>query len=298
MVSTQVLGRQEAEEFREHHHFGDGPLGDLVGIIERTTGHDVAIINAPPEEHGLTMTDPQRGVTFIAVAASDNPMRQRSSLAHELCHVLNQDGEIEVQQGGNGRRPAAERKADAFARHLLIPRRAIERVMEEHGGEPWTEASLSDLVRTFLVSPAIAAIALHEAGAIPDDLKQQWMRVWTPELAARHGWSDYYAALQEESRRARPGASSLASSRAIDWALSPRSNSRRFEACRPSGSSPNWRAPACARSPPIPSGHPLTASLTSPRISRRLMRFWATGRGNEPTCHHRCWPKPQLLRRA
>jgi hypothetical protein len=204
MVSTQVLGRQEAEEFREHHHFGDGPLGDLVGIVERTTGHDVAIINAPPEEHGLTMTDPQRGVTFIAVAASDNPMRQRSSLAHELCHVLNQDGEIEVQQGGNGRRPAAERKADAFARHLLIPRRAIERVMEEHGGEPWTEASLSDLVRTFLVSPAIAAIALHEAGAIPDDLKQQWMRVWTPELAARHGWSDYYAALQEESRRARP----------------------------------------------------------------------------------------------
>lgn len=30
------------------------------------------------------------------------------------------------------------------------------------------------------------------------------MQIWTPDLATRHGWGDYYAALQGESRRTRP----------------------------------------------------------------------------------------------
>jgi len=58
-----------AERFREQYGLGEGPLGDLVGIVEETTGYDVAIVEAPSEKHGLTMTDPLRGVTFIAVAA-------------------------------------------------------------------------------------------------------------------------------------------------------------------------------------------------------------------------------------
>ena len=75
--------------------------------------------------------------------------------------------------------------------------------MKDHNGA-WGEADLSLVVRKFLVSPAIAAIALSEAGAIADDLKKVWMQIWTPDLATRHGWGDYYAALQGESRRTRP----------------------------------------------------------------------------------------------
>lgn len=203
MVSTQVLGRQAAERFRAQHGLGEGPVGDLVGVIEESTGIDVAIVAAPSEEHGLTMSDPVRRVTFIAVAASNNPMRQRSTLAHELSHVVHGDGGLILSKKEGGRRPAPERLADAFARHLLVPRQAILRVIENHDG-PWSEADLSHIVRKFLVSPAIAAVALSEAGGIDDDLKEAWKRIWTPDLATRHGWGDYYAALQEESRRTRP----------------------------------------------------------------------------------------------
>ena len=203
MISTQDRGRQEAERFREQYGLGEGPLGDLVGIVEETTGYDVAIVEAPSEEHGLTMTDPLRGVTFIAVAASRHPMRQRSTLAHELSHVVHCDGGLVLREGKGGRRPVPERLADAFARHLLVPRSAILRIMKDHNGA-WSEADLSLVVRKFLVSPAIAAIALSEAGAIADDLKKVWMQIWTPDLATRHGWGDYYAALQGESRRTRP----------------------------------------------------------------------------------------------
>lgn len=30
------------------------------------------------------------------------------------------------------------------------------------------------------------------------------MQIWTPDLATRHGWGDYYAVLQGESERTRP----------------------------------------------------------------------------------------------
>ena len=42
MISTQDRGRQAAERFREQYGLGEGPLGDLVGIVEETTGYDVA----------------------------------------------------------------------------------------------------------------------------------------------------------------------------------------------------------------------------------------------------------------
>ena len=200
--STQVLGRKSAERFREEHGLGTGPLVDLVGVIEEATGNDVAIVKAPTNEHGLTVTDPERGAVFVLIACSDNPMRQRSSLAHELSHVIHSDC-VELSPRTDGRRPAPERLADAFARHLLIPRAAVERAMESHQGE-WTEADLSLLVRRYLVSPAIAAIALSEAGAITDDTKEEWKQIYTPVLAARYGWSEYYAALQNVSRRPRP----------------------------------------------------------------------------------------------
>jgi Zn-dependent peptidase ImmA (M78 family) len=56
----------------EHHRLGVQPMDDLA-------------------EHGLTMRDPRRNAVFIGVARTRNPMRQRSTLAHELGHVLFED---------------------------------------------------------------------------------------------------------------------------------------------------------------------------------------------------------------
>jgi uncharacterized protein YndB with AHSA1/START domain len=42
----------------------------------------------PDSEHGLSMCDPATGRVVIAVATTPHPMRQRSSIAHELGHVV------------------------------------------------------------------------------------------------------------------------------------------------------------------------------------------------------------------
>jgi hypothetical protein len=64
-------------------------------------------------------------------------------------------------------------------------------------------STLSAVVQRFVISPQIAAIALHQAGYVDEATKQDWMTHRTPQLAARFGWSDQYQALQDDSDRRR-----------------------------------------------------------------------------------------------
>lgn len=197
-VSLERQGEEAAAAFRREHHLGVQPLGDLVALIEQTTGHDVAVLDAGPDEHGLTMRDPERDVTFIGVARSRNPMRQRSTLAHELGHVLFDDWS---GSGGLSARSPEEIRADAFARHLLVPREGLRVFLGSR--ERLGEADLSSVVQWFLVSPALAAIALGDGGYIDAATKHEWMSLSTRQLATRFGWSDQYRSLQNDADRTR-----------------------------------------------------------------------------------------------
>lgn len=197
---SEAEGRTAAERFRESHRLGHQPLGDLVALVEQSTGIDVAVLAAGPDEHGLTMRDPRRGTVFIGVARTTMPMRQRSTLAHELGHVKFEDW-ADSNAGDWSRRSPGEKRADAFARHLLVPLLGLRDFI----GKP-TRVSLSTLsavVQRFLVSPALAAIALEQAGYIDEPTKQAWQTMTTPRLAVRFGWSDQYHAMQAESDRPR-----------------------------------------------------------------------------------------------
>jgi Zn-dependent peptidase ImmA (M78 family) len=199
-LNAEAEGRAEAAQFRQGHHLGVQPLGDLVSVIEQATGIDVAVLDAGPDEHGLTMRDPARDAVFIGIARTPNAMRQRSTLAHELAHVLFGDW-ADSDAGNWGDRTPVESRADAFARHLLVPVEGLRELLGTR--ESVTQSTLSTVVQRFLVSPKIAAIALHQAGYIDDDTKQEWMALTAPRLAARFGWSDQYLALQTDSNQRR-----------------------------------------------------------------------------------------------
>ena len=200
MLTAETQGCASAAQFRRDHHLGVQPLGDLVAVIEQATGIDVAVLDAGPDEHGLTMRDPARGRIFIGVARTRNPMRQRSTLAHELGHVLFEDWADSDAGDWSGRDPA-EIRADAFARHLLVPVDGLRDFIGQRS--PVQESGLSAVVQRFLVSPPIAAIALCQAGYIGEATKRDWMTLSTPQLAARFGWADQYQGLQAGSDRRR-----------------------------------------------------------------------------------------------
>jgi Zn-dependent peptidase ImmA (M78 family) len=199
-VNAEAEGRTAAARFRQEHRLGVQPMGDLVAVIEQATGIDVAVLDVGPDEHGLTMRDPGRNAVFIGVARTRNPMRQRSTLAHELGHVLFEDWA--GKEGSNwSDRTHEEIRADAFARHLLVPAEGVREFLGSR--EPVTQPTLSAVVQRFLVSPAIAAIALQQAGYIDAATKQEWMALSAPQLAGRFGWSDQYHALQADSDQRR-----------------------------------------------------------------------------------------------
>lgn len=200
----ETAAQDQAQRFRAEHGLGAQPLGDLVTLIEQHTGIDVVVMEAGENEHGLTMRDPQRGAVFIAVARTRAPMRQRSSLAHELGHMLFDDYHDSAAGTGSKWR---ETRTDAFARHLLLPHDGLDLLLGGHnagGRDPEELATLSVVVQRFLVSPAIAAIAMAQHGHISEATKQQWMdTVTTPMLATRFGWRDLYSALVWESDQTR-----------------------------------------------------------------------------------------------
>jgi Zn-dependent peptidase ImmA (M78 family) len=199
-VNAEAEGHAAAGRFREKYRLGHQPLGDLVALIEQSADIDVAILYAGPDEHGLTMRDPQRGAVFIGVARTRHPMRQRSTLAHELAHVLFGDWAVNTACDWSASSPT-ESRAHAFARHLLVPGEGLAAFL---GGETdVTLSTLSAVVQHFLVSPQIAAIALEQAGSIDAVTKREWMSVRAPQLAVRFGWSDQYRALQADSDQRR-----------------------------------------------------------------------------------------------
>jgi len=197
-MNPEETGQAAAEAFREQHGLGVAPIADLVTLIEQILGVDVAVTDAEDHGHGMTLRDPVRGVGVMGVARTRNPMRQRSTLAHEIGHLVMDDGDFAGSgSAGDPARTRQEQSADAFARHLLVPLQGVRSMLRDRTGV--TVADLSAAVQRFVASPQLVAIQLHQAGLIDAARKAEYMDYTTPQLASRHGWPDQYHALQAES---------------------------------------------------------------------------------------------------
>lgn len=212
MTSNERRAAELAGSFREQHELGDRPLDDLFDLVHATLGCDVLSLPAGEAEHGLTMRDPDRGTVVVAVATTSNPMRQRTSVAHELGHVL--AGDLELPASPAGERTPQEIRADAFARHLLLPLSAARRLaqgrVDRSGGLAGAEPVVSDVCQQFGLSPHAVAIQLKELGLLAPADCDAFRAVSASSLAARYGWAGHYQALQAAARLSRAPQSLMA----------------------------------------------------------------------------------------
>jgi Zn-dependent peptidase ImmA (M78 family) len=168
----------------------------MFELVHAAKGIDVISMNAPDAEHGLSMCDPVTGRVVIAVATTSHPMRQRSSIAHELGHVI--AGDLDrAEPLVPGERSPEEICADAFARHLLLPLDAIRRRLA--AGSDLALSDLSELVQEFEVSPPIAAIQLRTLQLINADTCANWCTRSAATLAMTFGWGSQYRSLVADS---------------------------------------------------------------------------------------------------
>ncbi|MGY1825795.1 MULTISPECIES: ImmA/IrrE family metallo-endopeptidase [unclassified Blastococcus] len=202
-MSNEQIARERAEAFRLKHDLGTRPLGDLFELAHTALDSDALAMDAGDAEHGLSMLDPVTDRVVIVVATTRHPMRQRSSLAHEMGHVVG--GDLNAADAPvPGARTPAEIQADAFARHLLLPVAALR----DRFGTAARKAGIGDgdlaaVVQEFEASPAMAAIQFKQARLIDPDTCAAWMALSAPSLAARYGWLSQYQALALGSMRPR-----------------------------------------------------------------------------------------------
>ncbi|MEH0843643.1 ImmA/IrrE family metallo-endopeptidase [Micromonospora sp. CPCC 205711] len=114
----------------------DEPIGDLVALVE-SLGIPVELRDDLPEDvHGLTIHDQSLGAwdCAILIRVQDFWVRQRYTLAHELCHVFYRDsGLVFVNDEHVPESTKSEEiRAEAFARHFLAPSLEARKIWTSH----------------------------------------------------------------------------------------------------------------------------------------------------------------------
>lgn len=182
--SPRTRGEQLADQaLRILRGRGDEPTApDLVCLIERCFGFDVAIIDLGAGFDGLSVSG--EGLRLVIASPSSNPARQRFTFAHELGHMLaGDDQSVHLDQdiyAPSARSDPAEVAANSFAAAFLMPAELLsERVSAGFG-----KIGFATLAMDCSVSPSALAIRLTTLRLI-DQLAAERYRRMTVQQAAQ-----------------------------------------------------------------------------------------------------------------
>jgi len=188
-TTPEQRGEEVAAEERTRLGLGDGPISDLRALLEEAVGLRVFYLNLPPKVGGLFACNDELGAC-IAINRNHPPTRGNWSLAHEYGHFLTTRYIADVSfTHDHWGKQAAERFADAFAKHFLMPRTGISRRLSEAvqalGKERPTIGAVMSLAHLYHVSAQAMFLRLEELKRIPsgtwDTLREK--RGFKPEQA-------------------------------------------------------------------------------------------------------------------
>lgn len=172
---------------------------DLIDAIENAFGVLVVVRDLPDGIDGLTYEE--GNIRVIVLAATDQPFRQRFTLAHELAHVVFGDAEqglIEEQLWAM--RSTEESRANTFAAAFLAP---AGEVVELLGQRAATEA-FDELVMRFRLTPKSLAWCLFNQGLLSESDRDRYLHATARGVAMRSDKTAYYAELASSSAQERP----------------------------------------------------------------------------------------------
>lgn len=169
----KAAGMVTADRVRAVLDLGDdGPITDMVTMVE-SFGIPVTSLPLPTGVHGLNVRDLRSGGAHrvVLVSSTDVWAKQRYTLAHELCHALYDDEDQVIVDRAEEPEALPEWRAESFARHLLLPTRAVRKAVRQApaGPQRWQQVTAS-LMACFGVSRDATVIALQEDGGVPSEL--------------------------------------------------------------------------------------------------------------------------------
>jgi Zn-dependent peptidase ImmA (M78 family) len=140
----------------------DGPVPDILKVIEETAGVPVTVARLPVGLAGACFV--KRGRAFIFVNGSQAVVRQRFTLAHELGHhELGHGSVLDTLEALSNSRDPKEVEANAFAAEFLAPLQAIDNWMRANGRPAVDLESVVRLAAFFGISAQAARYRLEAA---------------------------------------------------------------------------------------------------------------------------------------
>ncbi len=173
---SQTLPERAAEEVaiseRNRLGLGDGPIGDIPGLLETDVGLRVFSFRMTSDlVAGLYYYSDTFG-GCIAVNTSHSEERRRRSIARHYGHFLTDRPKPRITHGDGARRHSDDRFADAFADVFLLPASGLARrfqAMRRAKVEPVTTADLLALSHLYGVSLRTLTRRLENMDLLPKD---------------------------------------------------------------------------------------------------------------------------------
>jgi Zn-dependent peptidase ImmA (M78 family)/transcriptional regulator with XRE-family HTH domain len=193
-------GEWLARSVRELWSLEDDPMpNNFESLVEDLSGLAIALEPLGEQIAGLYA---RVNETAIALIDSSVPFgRQRFTVAHELCHYLVKDTDRLIVDERLTGRSNAERRANAFAAHFLMPRESVSRYLR--GREP-DEEVVVDLVYTFGVSLQALLWQLFNLNLLSRNRMQKIQEIGLKSLSIRFGYGDIWQRLDAERGIKRP----------------------------------------------------------------------------------------------
>ncbi len=185
-TDPERAGEEVASSERLRLGLGNGPLGDLWGLLEAEVGLRVF---APPfvsANAGMFVYTTEYG-GCIAINGKHPEERRRWSAAHEFAHFLADRFKPEITVLPGRRLPEEERFADAFARHFLMPASGLTRQFQgiKRAKEaPITPADILGLCRRYGASFIAMMLRLEQLRLLePGTLDRLTNKGFKPDAA-------------------------------------------------------------------------------------------------------------------
>jgi Zn-dependent peptidase ImmA (M78 family)/transcriptional regulator with XRE-family HTH domain len=176
-------GRRLAGVVRVHLRLPDGPLPELSELVERRMGIDVSLEPMPDDVAGLCVLIEGRALAMANSSCAKG--RQRFTVAHEVCHILCGDPiEVRVECEGDPVGSSEEVRANAFARHFLLPISAARREF----GDATDDAAIMSVMYSYGISLQALLIQLIEAGLINEDRRTRLQAIGPAALSTSLGF--------------------------------------------------------------------------------------------------------------
>lgn len=121
---VRAQAEDDANELRQRLGLGNGPIPNLVSVLEMEMGVRVYVRRLAASISGVFAFDEAVGACIL-LNANHPRERRNQSAAHETGHLVGTRHKPEVLHSGEEENTREERYANAFARALLTPARAV-----------------------------------------------------------------------------------------------------------------------------------------------------------------------------